>query len=196
VKGGLQGQRFGVLLNRLFGLRETDMPVDISPEVLPVFNIAADVLDHYQPRGEHLWGAVDSAAAVVGEFSFIAIRNPARSQKCVVVIDAETQGASAAIALRLLRADQVLANETQLKARDSRDENLLGPCVSGDGSNATQSGSNFATVQFLQGVTKKIGAVLAPGSVLFFWGGATNVAIATFTISGYVRNCTPEEMRS
>jgi len=191
LKAGAQGSRFGILINRLWGLGNQDTPIDVVPEVIPTTDITSNRLEYLMPRGEKPWMRSISIGATVAEYSFVGISNPAGSRRCVVLESARIATANE-LGQELSTPDTPTA---ELWSRDGRDA-LSTQVFALNGSNAALPTSASANLlYFAQGVLVELGIVLPPNSGYKLWENATNTAIGNMALLGYVRDCSPEEMR-
>jgi len=199
VKAGAQGSRFGILLNRIFGLGNQDMPVDVAPETLPVFDVASGRFENLTPRGEIPVGAIaPGQAAVVAEWQYNFAINEAGSRHCLVIERISSSAANQGFISLLSNASGLTAT-VKLGSHDGRKALLFGLAAIGVGSasSAALPGTTYKGSQiFLKTYsTTLLPRVLPPGWTLLITGNAQNVTVPVLNFEGYVRPCDPEEMR-
>ncbi len=196
MKAGAQGSRFGILVNRLWGLGNQDTPIDVAPEVLPTTDLTSSRTEYLAPRGETPWSFSRSEGVTASEFSYIGIRNPAGSRLCVIVEDVHHYSATVQLLTQTLTADEALTASSALRSRDRRLPNnpvnpfpIVGSEAAVVGDNMGLIGVGFAAGRL------PIGVVLPPGSIFRFWQNAAATALLELNVRGYFRRCDPEEMR-
>lgn len=191
MKAGYVGQRFALLLNRLFGLAEQYVVVDVAPDTLPTFDIGRDRFEYRAPRGEVSWSTRLSRALDAANFSFVGIVNPANSGLCICIETVESEAPIQGLFFSV-RRNSVQAGAPGLAAQDGRVPMNAGPF--------TFTGVEAAVVQsdgvvtLIQGETQRCDAVLPPATDFRLEGLAINTAVPAITFRGYLRPCKPDEM--
>lgn len=201
MKAGAQGSRFGILINRLWGLGNQPTPVDVAPEVIPTTDITSSRFEYLAPRGEAAFMGQRNQAAVVGELSFVGIRNPAGSRRCLI-LDAIISAATATELLqpRMARGSTVTsadeAGTAGLRGMDSRMPDSELGILATNGSAAAAVGTATGLIPIFDDMGwVQLNVVLAPGSMFRLYRTAANTLITNLTFIGYHRPCDPEEMR-
>ena len=154
-------------------------------------------------RDEVLWSALHNQAAVVGELSFVGIRNPAASGLLVVVTMIRARGSAGGI-LRVIHgvisATGVDGSE-QLVPRDTR-LNLAGVsrAVKIHGADAAMIGNDaFEEIFMDRGsagtATEDVpqSVILSPGFEVRYYHQTANTALV-LTAQGYLRPAQPGEL--
>lgn len=200
--GGLgnQGMRFGVLVNRLLGLREAVGLLSSAPEIQPTYDIGNPRLEYLAPRGEYPWWVWDAGvAAVAAQYGYVGFCNPPKSRRCMVIEAVNGQGAAPPVlSASMLRnaaahtmGKPVRGIDGRLPATDSTAYLIEGTAAAVDP--LAQHLGVFEVVATMGWVT--IGMVLPPSTTLFLFGDTLNSALPAYTFRGYTRPCTPDEMR-
>lgn len=192
---GSVGARFGVAINRLFGLGEQGGPIDVVPEVLPVYDLTADRYEYLASRSERRFVKNMSRALNAAQFSFVGVKNPKGSGRCIVIEQLHRAGASQEMFLSLRRpAEGTLSTNPNLYAWDSRNTREGDPFgMDYDGAGGVGGNTDFI-LYMIQGTTYDIGVTLAPDSSFHISGNAINLATGRIGFIGYTRPCTKEEM--
>jgi len=190
VKAGSVGSRFGILINRLFGLGSQETPIDVAPEVIPAFDVANQALEYRYPRGEVPFIAQENEPADIDDVSMVSLANPAASRVVVVVEQIQSIiGSTVLMAIKIDDSDAITANGMSRDGRRPGDAPVMGTTDSV----AAAIASDTEGLRMLDAVMYHVGFVLPPGKQLECWGSGDNVAVNMVFI-GYVRPCTPEEM--
>lgn len=192
MKAGGQGQRFGVLVNRLFGLREKYLSIDVAPETLSTFELTSERFEYLFPRGEVPWRIRMSRVADVANFSVVAIVNPPGSGICIVVETTENEAPLQSLFFNVRRNNALGPPTAPAFVYDARSKFAVAGIIGFTGIEAAAPGDSVVTIG--QGVVKPTPAVLPPNSMAVLEGLAINTAVPALDIAGYLRQCKPDEM--
>lgn len=184
--------RFAELVKALAGLRESTA-LELLPDVMPVLNVLEDGQEYAFQRGERYLAANCAGVAGAGNYSKVAITNPAGSNQLVVVRQlGATAGAGAMNLIAYIASDAAAlataANIVTLDGRDGRWNGVTGgasantPTVVAGGNNATTYvaqciASRYCAANTQVDLLNNHVVVLPPGWTCGVQGGTLNTAL-------------------
>lgn len=200
MRNEIQVGRLSQILARLLSMDEGAPSPTLATDIFPCLVLESDRPEWAQLGGVRLCGARRTDAAVAGQYSHVALRNPTDSGVIVVVRSVCIHSGSTAYSTLGIRAQATLDATTAGFARDSRWSTagaFSSKAVVGDYTAAVQqTGAVIWMVASTASTPNqtRLDVVLSPGFELLCTGNAVNVQ-QSCAFEWYERPILPSETR-
>lgn len=196
----IQTGRYNAILGKLLGMKQTPAPL-LATDIFPMLALEVDRPEWPFLAGVRLCGGYRSDAAVVGQYSHIALRNPTGSGILAVVTSWNAYATSTAYCYAGIRAQAGLDATAAGNARDGRWSTagaFASKCELGDYTNAVAAPGAVVMAWPIsasgQGLVTNVPIVLPQGFELMFSLNGNNNSL-TASIQWYERPQLPSESR-